>query len=101
MSNIDELQKRRDDRVGDGQEEDLVNQSVLIVDVLFDVDVGDDRHEDGVHQLSHDRLQCVADFPVGLRDVSFVVGQPLDGHWVGREVRPMSTLRRVMERVTA
>lgn len=78
MGGVEELDERGDQGVGQGQEEYLVDQPVGQVYVLADVEVGDEGHEDGVHKLGNDRLEGVADLPIGPREVPLVVGQPLD-----------------------
>ena len=78
MARVEELDKRGDEGVGQRQEEYLVDQPVCEVNVLPDVEVGNDRHQNRVHQLGNNRLQCVADLPVGPREIPLVVGQPLN-----------------------
>ena len=78
VANIDELQQRGDKCVGDGQEEDLVDKPIGVVDVLPDVDVGDGGDEDRVHQLGDDRLKGIANLTVRPGEVTLVVGEPFD-----------------------
>ena len=78
MGRVEELDERGDQGVCQAQEKYLVDQPIGQVDVLADVEVGYNGHQDGVHKLGNYRLQRVTDFPVGPGEVPLVVGQPLN-----------------------
>lgn len=72
MADVQELKERRQEGVGQPQKKDVVDQSVLVVEVVLDQDVSDQGNQDRIHQLSHNRLQSITDLPVRSGKISLV-----------------------------
>ena len=54
VSDVDELENGRNKWIGDPQEEYFLNEPFALILVVLDVDIGDEWHKDGVHQLGND-----------------------------------------------
>lgn len=94
MWKVDELEDGREKGVGECEGEDIVDEPVFVVEVVLDENVGNDRHQHRIHQLSHNRLQSITNFSVRLGKVPLVSRHRLDPHYLTTRLPPITTFKR-------
>lgn len=80
MTYIDELEDRREEGIRQGQGKNIVDQTVLIVQVLLHQNISNDRNQHRVHQLSHYRLQSITNFSISFSEIPLIGCHHLHRH---------------------
>ena len=62
IAKIKELKNGRDQSIGDSQKENIIDQSILIVDITFIVDIDYNWYQDYIRYLSHGCFEGQTDF---------------------------------------